>query len=149
MVPHNQPNDKRASSQSAQHSAVTPIFLPGTNKPVGYVSGQFFRKNIIGSKHMLRSPKAIAFDRSTLDDAARAGATHVSVTDTETGKTYIAAIETIQRYGFTVTRGYGNQVALTLDRYSLDGQPAQAEQRAAATNQERKELQLGLFGGAD
>jgi hypothetical protein len=110
------------------------------------VSGHFFLKTIIGSKHILRKPPAIAFDRSTLDDAERAGATHVSVTDSETGKTYSAPIATIRRNGFDVARGYGNQIALTLDRYAIDGAQPKAEQQAAATNQERKELQPGLFG---
>lgn len=143
------PRNKGQSSQSRDTGAIVPIFLPGTRKPVGYVQGAWFRKRIIGSKHMLRTPRAICFDRSTLDDAARAGAAHVSVTDTESGKCYFASIETINRYGFTVTRGHGNQVGLTLDRWRIDGEQPQAEQRAAATNQERKELQLGLFGGAD
>ena len=135
------PKNKGGSLQSGP----TPIFLPGNNRPVGFVSGQFFRKTIAGSKHILRTPRAIAFDRSTLDDAEKAGASHVSVTDSETGKTYIAPIDTIRRYGFTVTRGYGNQVALTLDRYAIDGEQPRADRRAAATNEERKELQLGLF----
>jgi len=125
-----------------------PIYIPGRDKPIGYVNGRFFRKSIAGSRHMLRSPKAIAFDVCTLDDAQRAGATDVSVTDSETGRTYCAPIDDVRRYGFTVARGHGRQVALTLDRYSVDGAQPDAERRAAATNQERKDLQLGLFGGA-
>jgi hypothetical protein len=141
MVSQHAPREKGASLRSGP----TPIFLPGSNRPVGFVSGQFFRKTIAGSKHILRTPRAIAFDRSTLDDAEKAGATHVSVTDSETGRTYIAPIATIQQHGFTVTRGYGNQVALTLDRYAIDGEQPQAERRAATTNQDCKELQLSLF----
>lgn len=134
--------------QSGRDRTSTPIYLPGSSKPIGHVSGLFFRKNIVGSRHILRKPPAIAFDRTTLDDAERAGATHVSVTDTETGRTYVSAIKTIRRCGFTVARGHGNQIALTLDRYSIDRAQPQAERQAAATNQERKELQLDLFGGA-
>ena len=141
MISRNALTEKRANLRSGP----TPIFLPGSNRAVGFVSGQFFRKTITGSKHILRTPRAIAFDRSTLDDAEKAGATCVSVTDSETGRTYIAAITTIREHGFTVTRGYGNQVALTLDRYAIDGEQPQAERRAAATNQECKELQLSLF----
>ncbi|MFN8469337.1 MAG: hypothetical protein U0X20_27520 [Caldilineaceae bacterium] len=125
-----------------------PIYLPGRDKPIGYVSGQFFRKTITGTRHMLRTPRAIAFDRSTLDDAEKAGATHVSVTDCETGKVYCAPIADVRRYGFPVPRGHGNQIGLALDRYSIDGETPAAEQRAAQTNQERLDLQLGLFGGA-
>ena len=135
-------------ARNPQHrGASVPVYLPGRDKPIGYVSGGHFRKTISGSKHMLRSPKAIAFDVCTLDDAQRAGASHVSVTDSETGRTYCAPIDDVRRFGFPVARGHGRQVALTLDRYSVDGEPPEAERRAAATNQERKDLQLGLFGG--
>ena len=126
-----------------------PIFLPGRDRPIGYVAGRDFCKTISGSKHMLRSPKAIAFDACTLDDAERAGATHVSVTDCETRCNYRAAIADVRRYGFPVARGHGRQVALSLDRYSVNGESPEAERRAAATNQERIDLQLGLFAGGD
>lgn len=125
-----------------------PVYLPGRDRPIGQVDGRFFRKTITGSKHMLRDPRAIAFDRSTLDDAEKAGATHVSITDSETGRTYCAPIATVRRYGFPVVRGHGRQIALALDYYSIDGATPVAEQRAAQTNQERVDLQLGLFGGA-
>ena len=82
-----------------------------------------------------------------MEDAERAGAVDVAVTDSDTGRVYCAAIATIRRYGFPVLRGHGRQVALSLDRYSVNGEPPTAERRAAASNQERKELQLGLFGG--
>lgn len=129
-------------SQSA-----VPVYLRGTEKPIGTVRGQTFYKTIQGSKHLLRHPPALAFDLSTLEDAERAGATHVAVTDSETGRTYRAAIATIRRDGFPVVRGFGKQIALPLASYSVDGQQPEAE-RAAATNQGRKDLQLGLFGGA-
>ena len=141
-------NRKGSSLQSGRGRTSTPIYLPGNSKPIGYVSGAFFYKTIVGSKHMLRSPRAIAFDLSTLDAAERAGASHVAVTDSETGKTYRAPIADIRRYGFPVARGHGRQVGLTLDRYSVDGETPEAAQRVAATNQERKEAQLSLFGGA-
>jgi len=123
----------------------TPIYVSGRDKPIGYVSGRTFFKTITGSKHLLQRPKAIAFDRSTLDDAERAGATQVSVRDVETGSIYIAPIADIRRFGFPVLRGYGNQVALSLDYYAINGQPPAAAQRAAETNKAIAELQLGLF----
>src|SRR5690606_12631138 len=50
----------------------TPIYANG--RVIGQVVGDTFRKIISGSKHMLRTPKAICFDRSTLRDAVAAGA---------------------------------------------------------------------------
>ena len=126
----------------------TPIYLPGTDKPIGYVQGGIFRKTITGSTHMLRKPPAIAFDLSTLDAAEAAGALHVAITDRETGKVYRASIADVRYYGRPVVRGHGRQIGLALDHYSIDGETPEAERRAAATNKERNELQLGLFGGA-
>lgn len=124
----------------------TPVYLRGSTKVVGYVSAGRFLKTIVGSKHMLRKPQAIAFDVSTLDDAQAGGAVSVQVTDSETGKTYRAEINTIRTKGFPVVRGFGRQIALPLASFSIDGQPAQSDQ--PATNKERQELQMGLFGGA-
>lgn len=126
----------------------TPIYLPGTDKVIGIVQGGVFRKTITGSAHMLRKPPSIAFDLSTLDAAEAAGAAHVAITDRETGKVYRASIADVRYYGRPVVRGHGRQIGLVLERYSIDGETPEAERRAAATNQERNELQMSLFGGA-
>ena len=123
-----------------------PVSVNG--KPVGYVAGDTFHKAIQGSKHMLRTPKAICFDRCTLRDAAAAGATCAEIFDRETGTTYTTTLATIDAVGFPVRRGFGDQVGISLDHWSINGAPPAAAQRAAATNQERKELQLSLFGEA-
>lgn len=135
MVSHNQTPNKGV-----------PIFVNGHT--VGIVSGATFYKSITGSKHILRVPRAIGFDRCTLDAAERAGAVNVHITDNETGTTYTATIADVRHYGVAVARGFGPQVALPIDRYSVNGATPVAEQRAADTNQERKDLQMGLFGGA-
>jgi hypothetical protein len=116
---------------------------------VGSVAGGWFLKTITGSKHFLRVPlPALGFDLSTLEDAERAGAVAVAVTDSESGRTYRQRIETIRRYGFDVTRGFGRQIALPLAAYAIDGRPPQAPPGEPATNKERQEAQLALFGGA-
>ena len=117
----------------------TPIYLQ--NRPIGYVSGRTFCKIIVGSKHMLRRPPAIAFDRCTLSDARRAGALAVAVTDGETGRTYRATIADIEAHGFRVQRGFGDQIALALARFEVDGRPA----APGFTNTERKAAQPSLF----
>ena len=125
------------------------IYLRGTTTPVGRVNGIWFVKTITGSKHLLRTPPALAFDVSTLDDAEAAGAVAVAVTDCETGRTYRQRIDTIRRYGFEVRRGFGRQIALPLTAYAIDGRrPELPPGELPATNQERKEAQLALFGGA-
>ena len=129
-------------------AASNPIFLRGTNRVIGVVRGQWFEKTIAASKHLLRKPEAIAFDTSTLDDAERAGADAVFVRDCETGTLYRQQIAVIRRFGFSVSRGFGRQVALPLTHFSINGQPPEVTPGAAVTNQERKDLQLDLFGNA-
>jgi hypothetical protein len=122
----------------------TPIYI--AQRVIGIVQGDTFHKAITGSKHILRRPRAIAFDRCTLRDAAAAGATCVEVLDRETGTTYTIAFETINRHSFPVLRGHGDQVAVTLDHWAINGATPVAQASVAQSNQERKELQLSLFG---
>lgn len=119
-----------------------PIFCNG--RAIGKVSGRTFCKVISGSKHLLRKPAAIAFDRSTLRDARKAGALAVAVTDRETGKTYKATIDDVEAHGFPVFRGFGDQVALALTRFSINGKEPEGASRYA-TNKERIEAQPSLF----
>ncbi len=116
-------------------------------KPVGVVIGSTFYKKIRASKHMLRSPRAIAFDQSALRDATQAGATLARVIDRETGNAYTATLDRIREKGAPLSRGYGLQWYLTLDYWSVNGAKPVADQRAAQTNKEIAELQLGLFAG--
>jgi hypothetical protein len=123
----------------------TPVFCNG--RPVGQVSDGVFRKTVRSSRHFLRQPRAICFDRSTLHDAEAAGATLVQVYDADDKDTYAAEIATVWAHCFPVLRGHGDQVGLALDWWSINGAQPLAERRAAETNRERCELQLGLFAG--
>jgi hypothetical protein len=98
---------------------------------VGEVRGGVFYKTVRASAHFLQKPRAIAFDVSTLHDAERAGALHVEITDSESGRVYRAPIAHVWARGFRVSRGFGEQVALTLGEWNHD----------AETHAE----QLGLF----
>jgi hypothetical protein len=95
---------------------------------VGEVVGDTFKKRVRASSHFLRTPPAIAFGVSTLDDAERAGARYVEVTDTESGCIYRATIATIRARGFELNRGFGEQIALALNLWTCDDdadEPAQ------------------------
>ncbi|MBX2997780.1 MAG: hypothetical protein KF893_04665 [Caldilineaceae bacterium] len=125
-----------------RHPPDTPIFVRGRTRPIGYVRGQTFHKAITGSKHLLRSPAAIAFDRSTLVDAERAGAVAVCVRDTETATIYTAQIADIWRYAFPVRRGFGDQIAMSMNRWTVNGI---APSTMYESNQARKAAQPSLF----
>jgi hypothetical protein len=132
------------SYPSPRRNKNTPIYI--AQRVIGVVAGVTFHKSINGSKHILRRPRAIAFDRCTLRDAAAAGATCAAILDRETGITYTISFETIDRHSFPVHRGHGDQVAVTLEHWAINGATPAAVAKAAQTNQERKELQLSLFG---
>lgn len=111
----------------------SPVFVG--SRAVGYVCGNVFKKTITGSLHILRIPPALAFDVSSLDDAEKMGADRVEVTDRESGRVYAATIEFIRRNGFTVSRGFGAQIALPLAYFSIDGQPPRNTPTKAKANQ--------------
>jgi hypothetical protein len=131
-----------AQNGATRYPAKTPIYVHGRSTPIGYVEGTVFYKWIQGSKHILRTPRALAFDRSTLADAERAGAVWVEVVDSETGTTYRAAIDGIWQHCFPVCRGY-DQVALALTRWSVNGAAVAA---TFESNQAVKAAQPSLFG---
>ena len=99
------------------HLYSTPIFIG--NLVVGKVEGDVFLKSIRGSRHILRKPPAIAFDVSTLNQAEQAGAVIVQVVDQETGITYRAQIAHIKDVGIRIDRGYGEQIALPLEGWTM------------------------------
>ncbi len=123
--------------------ARTPIYLG--QRIIGQVDGVTFRKTIAGSKHLLQRPKAICFDRSTLVDAQAAGATRAEILDRETGTIYTTTFETVETYSFPVHRGYGDQVGVTLDHWSIDGKQPVAERQAAIRAAKHESVQPALF----
>lgn len=96
----------------------TPIFSVG-GKPCGKVGGDTWYKTIAGSRHILRQPPAIAFDLETVNQAERAGAVRVRVTDRETGTLYTASLAHIREAGFSFDRGFGWQIALPLQGWTI------------------------------
>jgi len=121
------------------HDARITIYLHG--RVIGHVRDGVFEKTLARSRHFLRRPPAIAFDRATLRDARQAGATRVRIMEREQGDVYEADLDEVERYGFPVQRGHGDQVALHLSRWTVNGQPP----RTARTAAETKALQPGLF----
>jgi len=94
---------------------------------VGKVLNGVFSKRVRGSRHFLRKPPAIALDIDTLEQALRLGATKVEVYDMESGIFYRAKIDLIYEKGFRFNRGFGDQIALCLNRWEIE-QTNQGEQ---------------------
>jgi hypothetical protein len=90
------------------------------NKTVGEVVGDTFYKKILGSKHLLRKPPAIAFDTTSLIQAQRYGATMIRVLDKESNIVYESTFEYLKEQGFDINRKYGKQRALMLGDWTID-----------------------------
>ncbi len=112
-----------ADSAQAVNTPDTPIYAQG--RVVGHVTGDTFFKTLRASVHFLKRPPAIAFDISTLFDAQEAGASKVEITDTETGRVYIARIDDILRDGKRFDRGFGKQIYYLLSRWRAPDSPDQ------------------------
>jgi hypothetical protein len=93
-------------------SKPTPIYSGA--RIVGSVKGGIFRKNVLGSRHFLRTPPGIAISLDALEQAERAGAIQIEVYDRETGTRYRTMVQHLRRAGFELDRGFGRQLALPL-----------------------------------
>lgn len=113
-------------ARHAQYNA-TPIHAQG--RVVGHVRGEVFYKTAHSSRHMWRWPPAWAFDVASIGEAEAAGARFVEVFDKDTGTVYRASIAAIRQKGFSLNRGYGQQVALPLPHWET-ARAAKAEQLA-------------------
>lgn len=124
----------------------------GTPRTSGFAmpDGVWYRK-VERSRHFLRHPEpSISSAKAALAEARRLGCTACKVVDAESGDTFYATFETIERYGRPIHQpGWEPQTALPLDRWHIirrDGTqipPVHERQTAPAA-----ELQLALFGGA-
>lgn len=98
----------------------TPIYLRSKLAATVGADG-VLRKNFDASRHMLRKPKAIAWEAAIIDQALAAGAHAIEVTDRETGDKYKMTMPEFRRLCFTVDRGFGRQLAVELRHWTKNG----------------------------
>lgn len=96
---------------------------------VAGITGATLHK-VIRDGHILRRPPAIAFDASIIAQAERSGVRVVEVLNADNERRYSVTLADFQRYGFRFNRGYGDQIALELRFWAIDGQPPQAISQA-------------------
>jgi hypothetical protein len=90
------------------------------SKVIGKVQGGVFYKTI-KNKHILRKPPAIANDIGALEDAMRAGASKVCITNKDNGITYTTTMEQILNKGVKFNRGFGEQIFLPIGEWQKQG----------------------------
>ena len=95
---------------------------------------------------MLRAPRGWALDAAVLDQLRALRVTTIVVTDAETGTVYSAPLNEFSTHGVAFERGFGLQLALPLDYWSIDGQPPQRARGQPAAGQLSF---LSLFEGVE
>lgn len=96
------------------------------------IVGDLLRKTIVGSRHILRQPPAIAFDVAHIEAARLAGVQRIAVHDAESGATYRASFEDFCSKAIRLDRGAGPQLALPLRYWQADGVQVQTISSPAA-----------------
>jgi hypothetical protein len=94
-----------------------PIFL--NSQIIGEVKDGIFYKTVSGKKNFLRKPPAIANNTSILEYVKELGAEEVIIRDKDTQKVYQASVELILRKGFKISRGFGEQIALPINQWTV------------------------------
>lgn len=138
---------------SARTQNSTPLYVPGQPKPVAFgdIARRLLFKNFDSEKHMVQTPRAIAFDVAVMERATELGLLNIRCTDTRTGNVYATTLDVFRQKGRPLRRGYGNQWMLTVEYWSINSQQPEAERKAevqAAKAEAASMTQGSLFGGA-
>jgi hypothetical protein len=123
----------RHSAQSHDPARNQGIPLYVGNRRVALISGGVLRKTI-NTNHLLRKPPAIAFDEAVIRQTEAAGATLIAVFNADNGVEYSTSLRAFLAHAFVVDRGFGRQLALTMNRWHTGHQDGQ---------------QLTIFGTGD
>lgn len=116
-----------------------PIYTSDKSRIVGYVERDAYITPRRASVHQLRVPPAWAFDFDVLERAQQLGATRVIVRELEHNEEYEAQLADVL-HGIPVSRGFGEQVALPLAFWRVNGLPSEHERQTLRPGQ------LALFG---
>lgn len=121
--------DHNTTGGAARQSPARQVLWAGSKHTASIDPDGVLRKTA-RSRHMLRTPRAWAFDEAHIAAAQRTGVLRVEVFDTDTQTTYRAAVADFETFGIRLDRGYGPQIALPLARWQTSGaddarQPAQ------------------------
>lgn len=110
-------------STIGKSSSIRAIRIAG--RRVGEVRDGVFKKRILFSRHSLRKPPALAISARSLDEARKAGAREIQITDLESGRVYASSLAHFLKYAWTIQRGgFEPQLAMTLDRWQVTCPPA-------------------------
>lgn len=128
------------------------LYVQGIQTPVATLNtatGVLFKA--VSEKHVVQKPhRSIAFDVNVIEQALKLGGKTLRVTHRETGEVFTTTIETFQKKGYRCDRRFGNQWALGLFYWSINGRQPEAERKAEEEAQRAETAdmkQLDMFGG--
>ena len=85
-------------------------------RTVFVVDARVLKKDISGSRHLLKQPPAIAVDADEYD-SRRWAFDSLEIFDKETSVTYSISVESFDRYRKELDRGFGRQYYVVLGRW--------------------------------
>jgi len=85
----------------------------------GYIREDTLYKVIKGSRHLLWSENSLCFDVGMLKYCREKGVKRIEIFDKESGKIYVGFLDDILRYGKRIDFGYGEQVAVPVERLKI------------------------------
>jgi hypothetical protein len=90
-----------------------PVYL-SNGKVIGCHDGETFYKTIQASKHILIYPPSLASDVDVLQKLTSEKVTYFHAKEIEKNVLYIAKVQEFWKYGISINRGYGKQIALPI-----------------------------------
>ena len=102
-----------------KNKTVGKTIMGSNGKIIGTVIKDTLHKRVNSSKHFLRQPPAIAFDRDCIVRAKKLGANKIMVHDKDTKKRYMANYSDFEAKAIRVNRGFGEQLALPISMWSV------------------------------
>lgn len=117
-----------SNSQSIPKSCRGQLLKLPDGKVAGRLEGDIFVKPVVGSRHMLRTPRAWAID-AELYEQVRPSIDRIVIEDRETGTRYHATAQTFDKFRGVMDRGFGKQYYLTLNRWTTE-HPGNVQQLA-------------------
>lgn len=105
-----------------------PVFL-SNGKIAGSIVDDSFIKTVYASKHFLRRPPAIAFDKSVVEEIQKQNVAKLVIKDRESNHTYTLTLEEFLFKAFPLNRGFGAQLACLLKEWTVvqEQEPHQLE----------------------
>ena len=100
---------------------------------------------ILESQHMLRIPKAWAFDECIVEQAEDIGCNSIKVIATDTKRTYVADMDVFQLHKIKIDRGHNPQWGLTIGHWRIYEENGVNMLTEQATTIKSKSEQMKLF----